>query len=634
MGRVEARDLWVPQGKFAAVKELGDILRRSFQALVLTSLLYRVIAFTLLAPLVTGLARVFFSASGRLIIANEDIAAFALQPVGFAGLIVIAACSLALVAMEQACLMLVLIRPDTGVMARVWGAVRYALAHSLNILELALRVVLRILACSAPCVILAGIVCAALLSEHDINYYLTAWPPEFIIAAIWVLILAGVLIIILMCTAVRVILALPILLLEAQKPAQAMAASRMRAQGHGRSMAMSLGAWAVALLIAASLTAALFFWVGRLTIPIFLGHPPFLAVLIGLLFLGLTLGQLLISIGASSSFSTLVMVLYGLPGPGRSLNIGQAEGKTFPPEHQSPVPGRVVMIGAVVALGLAAVTGWLLLSRADLKDRTEVVAHRGGSGTAPENTLAAINQAVFQGADWVEIDVQRTADDRVVVVHDRDLMRIGKSSLVVTQATYAQLGGIDVGSWFDPKFADQRIPTLEAVLKLCMDRIKVNIELKYYQWDPLLADRVIKVVEALNMDNEVVVMSLKPEAAAQVKRRRPHWKVGLLAASALTDLTRADVDFLALHSRMVTPGLLRRVHRQGKTILAWTVNDPVGMTKMFGMGVDAIITDVPDRAVSLLAQRAEIDPVQRMLVTAGLITLGDHQHVDPRTDGL
>jgi len=142
----------------------------------------------------------------------------------------------------------------------------------------------------------------------------------------------------------------------------------------------------------------------------------------------------------------------------------------------------------------------------------------------------------------------------------------------------------------------------------------------------------MEIVENLHMEKKVVFMSLKPEAGDQVKLKRPHWQVGLLAASALTNLTRANADFLAVHSRMVTPGFIRRVHRKGKTLQVWTINDTVGMTNMFGMGVDALITDEPALAISLLAQRAGMDPVERMLVTAGLLVVGEIEHVDPLTD--
>ena len=625
----------MPKDQSTTVNAFFNILRRSFRPLFLTSILYRVIAFTILAPLIGGLTGLFFAASGRLIIANEEIAAFFLQPIGFFALLIIAACSLTLIALEQACLMVLLFKTDTGTMNRVWNAVRHALARTIGILELALRIVLRIFFYSTPFVILAGLIFFALLTGHDINYYLTTRPPEFKFAVIGGLLLAGGLTLILIRYVVQVIFSLPILLFEAKKPSEALLESRLRSKHHRFSTAVSIGVWGITVFTVSGLVAALFIWVGRLSAPLLLGHTAFLVPVIGLLFLALTLCQFLVSIAATASFSVLVMYRYGNLNPVEiKLKGGQTEDIPYRHDRKILVSGWVAIVGAVVAFFVAAITGWFLLSRADLKDRTEIMAHRGASGSAPENTMAAINQAIADGAHWVEIDVQRTADDRVVVVHDRDLMRIAKIPLVVTQTPYAQIAGIDVGSWFHPRFSEQRIPTLEVVLAQCKDKIKINIELKYYTWDPLLADRVIEIVENLHMEKKVVVMSLKPEAVDQVKRKRPHWQVGLLAASALTDLTRADADFLAVHSRMATPGFVRRVHRKGKTLQAWTINDTVGMTKIFGMGIDALITDEPALAVNLLAQRAEMDPVERMLVTAGLIAVGSQEHLDPLTDGI
>ena len=139
----------------------------------------------------------------------------------------------------------------------------------------------------------------------------------------------------------------------------------------------------------------------------------------------------------------------------------------------------------------------------------------------------------------IRIDVQRTDDDHVVVVHDRDLMRVGNEPAVITEASYAGLAKVDIGSWFGASFADQRLPTLEQVLVRCKKAIKVNIELKYYNWDDRLAHRVIEIVEESGTENDIVVMSLQPEAVRQVKSLRPGWQVGLLSAAALT----LSIDF-------------------------------------------------------------------------------------------
>jgi len=617
-------------------KKIISTLRRSFLSVFLTSVFYRIIAFTILTPLVSGYAGLFFAGSGRLVIANEEIAEFFLQPLGFFALLVIAACSLTLIALEQACLMALLVQKDAkDTINRAVRAFRYALKRTIGIHKLALLIVFRIVLTSVPFVILAGLIYHALLSEHDINYYLTNQPSEFKIAVIGGILLTVGLAITLIRYTVRVVFSLPILMFESKKPAEALRESFLKSEHRRFPIALRIGGWGLTVLAASSVSTTAFIWAGRLSLPFLLGHNTYLVPVIGLLFLSLTICQFLISIAATTSFSALVMILYGTHIPRlKGLNGSQAGSTMSRTNQNDTVSGLVVIIGVVVSFIVAATTGWFLLSRADIEDRTEIVAHRGASGSAPENTISAVKQAISDGAHWVEIDVQRTADDRVVVVHDRDLVRIGNNALVVSQTSYAQLAHVDVGSWFHPRFSDQRIPTLEAVLEKCKGKIKLNIELKYYAWDPHLASRVIAIVENAHMQNEIVVMSLKPKAVAQVKRERPDWQVGLLAAAALTDLASVKADFLAVHSRMVTPKFVHRVHRKGKTLQVWTINDTVGMTKMFGMGVDALITDEPDRAVHLLAQRAGMDPVERMLVTAGLLVAGDQTHVDPSTDGV
>jgi glycerophosphoryl diester phosphodiesterase len=623
----------MPKNRLSTLKEILYILRRSYWSLFLTGLLYRIIEFTILAPLVAGLAGLFFAASGRLIVANEEIAAFFLHPIGLFALIVIAACSLALIALEQACLMPLWFKTDTVILKRVWSTVKHALSRTIEIIELALRIVLRIIFYSLPFVLLSVLIFYALLTRHDINYYLTNRPPEFIFAIIGGSLLAVGLAVTVIRYSVRVIFSLPILLFEAKRPSEALILSRLKSKQNVIPVAISIGVWGVAVITASGLIAALFIWIGRLSVPLFVGYATFLVPLIGFLFLGLTICEFLISIAATASFSILVMHRYCMINPCEiNLSSRQTRDNASRQEQKIFVSDRVVIILAVLFFFISAMTGWFLFSRADLEGQTEVMAHRGASGSCPENTMAAIKQAIADGAHWVEIDMQRTADDCVVVVHDRDLMRIGKTPLVITQTPYTQIAGIDVGSWFHPRFSDQRIPTLEAVLKYCMDKIKVNIELKYYTWDPLLAARVIEIVNNLKIEKQVVIMSLKPEAVEQVKRLRPHWQVGLLAASALTDLTRMDCDFLAIYSRMATPAFIRRAHSKGKTVQLWTINDAAGMIKMFGMGVDAVITDEPALAARLLVQRARMDPVERLLVTAGFIVLGDQRHVDPLTD--
>jgi glycerophosphoryl diester phosphodiesterase len=255
-----------------------------------------------------------------------------------------------------------------------------------------------------------------------------------------------------------------------------------------------------------------------------------------------------------------------------------------------------------------------LLGKLDFEDRTEVMAHRGASASAPENTLAAISAAISSGAQWVEIDVQETSDGEVVVIHDRDLKKVGGVSAAVATSTLQELQQVDIGSWFGEGFSDQRLPTLKRVLQLCKDRIKVNIELKYYGAQVQLEQRVATIVDAAGMADQVMIMSLSLPGIRKMRRLRPDWTLGLLSSVAVGNIAALDVDFLALNARSTSRHLIRRIHRHDKKVMVWTVNDAVGMASMAGRGVDMIITDEPAMAVKLIQQREQLEPAERLLM--------------------
>jgi glycerophosphoryl diester phosphodiesterase len=144
------------------------------------------------------------------------------------------------------------------------------------------------------------------------------------------------------------------------------------------------------------------------------------------------------------------------------------------------------------------------------------------------------------------------------------------------------------------------------------------IELKYYGHDQQLEQRVVDIVESAGMVDEVSIMSLKLQGVQKLQALRPDWKVGLLAATAMGDLAKVDVDFLAVSARMATTRFIRRVHASDKRILVWTVNDALSMSKWMSMGVDGVITDEPALAGEVLRERAQMSTAERLLVSAAL----------------
>ena len=248
-----------------------------------------------------------------------------------------------------------------------------------------------------------------------------------------------------------------------------------------------------------------------------------------------------------------------------------------------------------------------------------IVAHRGAAGAAPENTLASFRQAIKDKTDWIELDVQESSDGKIVVMHDSDFMKLAGKDIKVWDATQAQMGDIDIGSWFDPSFSSEYVPTLREVLAMSKGKAGVVIELKYYGHDEQLEQRVIDIVEEMDMVNEIAIMSLKYDAVKKVRALRPKWTVGLLSATAIGDLSQLDADFLAVAMGMASGGFIRRAHEAGKQVFVWTVNDPVSMSRMISLGVDGIITDEPEMARSVMEERAELSSAERLLIHTALL---------------
>lgn len=142
----------------------------------------------------------------------------------------------------------------------------------------------------------------------------------------------------------------------------------------------------------------------------------------------------------------------------------------------------------------------------------------------------------------------------------------------------------------------------------------MNIELKDYGHGQRLEERVAEIVEAHGMQQEVILMSLKPAVVKRMKALRPEWTVGLLMSVAVGDAASLEADFLAVNARFVSRAFVRRAHRAGKAVYAWTLNDAVGLSTLISRGVDGVITDYPDLAARVLQQRALLSPVERVLL--------------------
>ncbi len=158
-------------------------------------------------------------------------------------------------------------------------------------------------------------------------------------------------------------------------------------------------------------------------------------------------------------------------------------------------------------------------------------------------------------------------------------------------------------------------------LAACKGRCRVIVELKSYGHNQQLEERVVTIVEEAGMENDCIYMSLDHEMVQKMKALRPSWRVGLLVAKAIGDLTELKADFLAVEARMATRRFVRRAHRAGQDVYIWTVNDPAWMFVGLSRGVDGLITDKPDVAREVIELRRQMSEPQRFLA-ATLIRLG------------
>ena len=505
-----------------------------------------------------------------------------------------------------------------GVTLNARSALKFGATHALKVLRLVWHMILRLLAGLVPFVLAAGLVYLALLREHDINYYLSQRPREFVIAEGLVAFIGIGLALTLVRTIVRWALALPLVLFENAHPRHALGESAKRVAGARFLILWILVAWIVVasvLLIVATSSVDL---VGRVVAPQLASSLALLLLFVAVLALVGVVLTLAVSVVNFSLFALLLTRLYlRLTGTQVSASAVAHFASSGPRRFSGRARAAILVVALLAAVGVGLLA--FLVNRG--QNPALVIAHRGASATAPENTLAAFRLAAEQHTDFVELDVQESADGQVLVVHDSDLMKVGRDATKIWEGDAAQLRAVDIGSYRGPQFSAERVPTLAEALATCKGRCRVVVELKSYGHNQQLEERVVAIVEAAGMEGDCIFMSLDHEMMRKLKALRPSWRVGLLVAKAMGDLTELKADFLAVEARMATRRFVWRAHRAGQDVYIWTVNDPAWMLMGLSRGVDGLITDKPDLARAVIERRAAMSNSERFLV-AQLIRLG------------
>ncbi|MGI6543014.1 MAG: glycerophosphodiester phosphodiesterase [Limnochordia bacterium] len=240
--------------------------------------------------------------------------------------------------------------------------------------------------------------------------------------------------------------------------------------------------------------------------------------------------------------------------------------------------------------------------------RQLVIAHRGFSAIAPENTLLAFQKARDVGADGIEIDVHLTGDGEVVVLHDEKVNRTTNGSGYVGDMTLAQVQELDAGSWFSAEAAGQRIPTLEQVCAFVADWggwFNIEIKTTHRRYDGI-EQKVLDLIRAYNIVDQVFISSFNHESLRLVRELDPSIATAALYSEQLHEPWNYVKTFSAnaLHPahRTVTAEVVSKAHAAGIAVRPWTIDDLEAGRMFFNYGVDAIITNRPDLMLQVLGR--------------------------------
>ncbi len=578
--------------------------RRQVLGLHLVAQLAGVALFT---PMIGAVSQAIVASTGDALVSNYDIAAFALSVRGVLFLLAVAAIGIALLLAEFTGLSWLaghaIARRPTGLA----GTVTQVASRLPALLALSTRVFLRLVLFLLPVLGVAAACWFGVLGAHDINYYLTENPPEFRHVKLVVGLLLLCVVLAALWQLARWLYAVPVLLHERCAPRVALARSTELTRGRLGRIVPPLAAWwllstAVALLLALlgrEFAGLCLQWAGtslQRVLP-----------LVGTFLVASVVGGFLVGAIQLAGHQFLVTRLYA----------EQVDRSWRAPVVDAASPAmvgatRLVGVALVVLLLASALVFIDLVRRFDVMAEVAVTAHRGASHAAPENSMAAFRAAIDAGADYIELDVQRTRDGALLVMHDGDFLRMAGDPRKVRDVTAAEAARIDIGSRTDRRWAGEHPPLLSDVITLVRGRTRLNVELKYNVADPALAPAVVDLLRRERFLDQAVITSLDYRALKQVKRIEPRLRTGHIITAAVGHVERTQADFVSLNSARATPQLLRRAHAAGKQVHVWTVDRSEVMQRMIERGVDNLITNEPALAKQLMRERDALSPPERL----------------------
>ncbi|MCX5496001.1 glycerophosphoryl diester phosphodiesterase membrane domain-containing protein [Kaistia dalseonensis] len=600
-------------------------LKRVIGPLILFEAGIGLVMLLVLDPLVFALLQAIIALADDPFTGNDALIGFFLSPLGFLTLATAAIVTIALLAVDYGGASLIVRAGIEGERLRP-ARIAARLVRRLPVLiGIAAILFISALGLFLPVAATAFAAKALLLSDADIYFYVTVWPPRFVVAVALVGFIALLATAAAFWLALRWCLAVPIALMHDVSPVRALALSAVASAGRRRRLALRLLGWGAGWLIVSMLVASLVAFVNDLM----LSPQNSLASLARTGMALVLVNAVAISLVASLARAALAVI---------ATHFYLADGRRAVPsaEDHDPLPARFRPLRwaviAALCLALPVISALQLVWTVRLLDvdkPVSVTAHRAGSIGAPENTLAALEKAIAAGAQYAEIDVQETLDGEVIVLHDTDLRRVAGLPRSIWQLRYDEIRDLDVGSWFDPAFAAERVPTLRAFALAAKGRIKLNIEMKANGHGVDLAGRTIAVLRETGMEDEAVVSSLDLRTLQSVRRIDPVLPVGFIVATGLGNLAALDVDFYAIAQRFATPGRIKGLNQIGRAVHVWKPDTAEAMVSAMLDGADNLITDDPGLAIETIRAFHALGPAEQAFLRVRSALLRGRQVLDP-----
>ncbi|HAA46609.1 MAG TPA: glycerophosphodiester phosphodiesterase [Halomonas sp.] len=606
-------------------------LRDHLRPLIAYHLFFTLLASALLLPAITWVIRGLLAQLNRAVVTNDELITLLFSPLGLAGMLVGLGFTFLVIYWQQAGMLQVAVRPRDNhyrlALEALWlSTQRLPALAGLVILQVGTHLLLL-----APLMAALAWLYSVWLSGIDPYYLQRIRPP-----ALWYFLACALPLIAMWAWAaawlyLRWLLALPLVALENSSPWQALKRSVHLTRGWRRSIGAAV-LFLLVIIVSLPLLATLLF--DRLFTPLLWWLPEHNAVLVPAM-LAYLLGYVLITLAITfvgiATNALLSACLY--------MQLAHREARpASPPENINA--GRLAWVVELSVLIFAGLQAWWILNSFEIRDHVTVIAHRGSSMVAPENTLAAIEQSLIDGADYIEIDVRLARDQQVMLYHDRSLARLTGDNREFGDLTREELSHYDVGSWFGDAFQNETIPGLDQALNAVRSKAGLMIDMKPLPGqEQALANAVIDALHAesdqryrcwatqqnafdgytaCGFPNALLAMrvaTMSPSLLRHIKTQAPELRVTLLAQLILPGtLNRRDFDALGLRHNRITEREINLARRFDYEIHAWTVNDRARMSTLIDLGVDAIITDYPDRLTALIQDRRELSDGALMLV--------------------